>query len=233
MPANVAAPRPQRTHDLRADRHNLTARALPRAGDHRRSSCGSIKTAILSSRPACADAVARSGGPGCPKDTAVGGAASWRAVSTAALSMQRRTTRPQRAQLPVTPTMFQRVGNHQPSRPVSLRNERAGYARFFTAADTPACNSLTRSNMSCQSARRPSGARWRCSATSQSAERPPASPDRAAPSRPVLSCCSIACRKGSVANLAGRVRRGYERPLRPMARTQEWGTSRGGTSRGR
>ncbi len=37
---------------------------------------------------------------------------------------------------------------------------------------------------------------------------------------------------GSVANLAVGLRRGYERP-RQMARAQEWGTSRGGTSRGR
>jgi hypothetical protein len=66
-PASGAAPRRERSHERRAgaDRHNLTAH---------RPSCGSIKTAIPSSRPARTGAGARSGGPGCPKGIAVGGA---------------------------------------------------------------------------------------------------------------------------------------------------------------
>ena len=39
-----------------------------------RPSCCSIKTAILPSRPARANAVARSGGPGCPQGIAAGDA---------------------------------------------------------------------------------------------------------------------------------------------------------------
>ncbi len=60
-----------------ADHHNLIPCAPARVGEApiaATPSCGSIKTAILSSRPARPGAGARSGGPGCPKGTAVGGA---------------------------------------------------------------------------------------------------------------------------------------------------------------
>jgi hypothetical protein len=142
-PGSVAAPRPKRSHEPRAgaDRHHLTAGALARVGKPwiaARPSCGSIKTAILSSRPASGDAAARSGGPGCPTGTALGGA-QCPGRPRARRHSQCRDGRRFRighgpddsvdASAASLQIVHQRPNSNVPEK------RRAGYARFFTGAD--------------------------------------------------------------------------------------------------
>jgi hypothetical protein len=142
-PASGAAPRRKRAHEPRAgaDRHHLTGDALARVGKQQiaaRPSCGSIRTAILSSRPASADAVARSGSPGCPTGTAVGGAqrpGRPRARRHSQCRDGRRFATGAGLDDPAaTPAASLHTG-HQQQNLTAPERRRAGYERFFTAAD--------------------------------------------------------------------------------------------------
>ena len=142
-PASVAAPRRKRAHEPRAgaDRDHLTAGAQPRVGKPQISaqpSCGSIKTAILSSRPASADAVARSGGPGCPTGTAVGGAqrpGRPRARRHSHAETDADSRRAPGPDDPVDASAAPLNTRHQQPNSIAPERRRAGYARFFAAAD--------------------------------------------------------------------------------------------------